>query len=438
MELMQFEKTLVAFVALICLGGILWLPATASAQQLLPKAEKNEKKASPGLRVSGLVQIAAGWTDRESDPAGGRPAISAHRARVWLRGTSHRRVRYLLHLGADRLGADQFSLLQGKPLGASRLPTVLDAMVQVDALEQGKLRLTGGFMRPAVGRESNTTVPFQPTHEIALTGVLARASSVGAGHGRAPGLNIGGQLPLGPLDAVYQFGVAAPTLGGSTADGINYSDSLGGEPSVLVAGTISIGAGYLDQMRAGGLLLSSSSLKRANSWLVGASGCAQGQTDSLKSSRVLTVFGAARLGGLHLDAEWVSATRVTRTKTVSTAGTDPETILGASANNVALHARIGYTINVDQMLIIPFATYSSLSGAELDASLWKLHAGSLNLFAGASDIFDVGVNWHVDSQRLRLGAHLIKASISKESDAAALKQPVSSGMSALLTAQASF
>ena len=96
--------------------------------------------------------LTAGWTENEAEGFDGRPLMSVHRARVWFRGNAHKRLKYVAHLAFDRIGADQYALLQGKPFSASRAPAVQDAFAQWDVYGSGALRLTGGWMRPQIGR----------------------------------------------------------------------------------------------------------------------------------------------------------------------------------------------------------------------------------------------------------------------------------------------
>ena len=129
-------------------------------------------------------------------PTGKRPTsmlvrFSVHRARLWFRGRFRPR-NYVLHLAFDRIGADEYAMLQAGPLGPARPLAVQDALVQYDVF--GTASNYAGFLRPNVGRESNTPVPAVGTHEPGLTSFLARRMTTGTGHGRAGGIDLGGRF----------------------------------------------------------------------------------------------------------------------------------------------------------------------------------------------------------------------------------------------------
>ena len=210
---------------------------------------------SKPVKIDTLLQLAAGWTDLEQEGIDPRPLLSVHRARLWFRGLVHQRINYVLHLAFDRIGADQYAMLQAAPLSAGRPVGVQDAIIQYDVLGTGTLRITGGFMRPNVGRESNTPVPDLVTHEPGLTSTLARRMSAGTGHGRAGGVDLGGRIGLGPTNVIYHIGVFTPAGAGTSPDGTDYNASMGVTASPLFAGSLILAFGkQLDARRRSSLL----------------------------------------------------------------------------------------------------------------------------------------------------------------------------------------
>ena len=74
---------------------------------------------SKPVKIDTLLQLAAGWTDLGQEGIDPRPLL-VHRARLWFQGLVHQRINYVLHLAFDRIGADQYAMLQAAPLSAGR------------------------------------------------------------------------------------------------------------------------------------------------------------------------------------------------------------------------------------------------------------------------------------------------------------------------------
>jgi hypothetical protein len=391
-------SSLIGFVLLL-------LPAASSAQSAGAASDSPVPKAAPatrwlkgtgqGPKVSGLVYSVAGWTMRDENAAPAvddRPLMSLHRGRLWLRGKPHARLSYMLHFGFDRMGADEYALLQGSALSTARVPALLDARAQFQALSGGLLTLTAGFFRPAVGSENNAVVFAASSHEPALTAVLARRGSAGAGHGRAAGLNLGGRWRRGALGVVYQLGLSMPTASGALASGATYDSSMGAKVSPLMATTLALTWGA-DPFRGGHMVHLTNTYNGKLSLALGASASQQGATDLATRSEVITAFALAHLGGLNLDGEWVQAERA------STAG-------GKDARTVARHLRAGYNWPLlgDKTLLEP-----SLLWTEMDGDETLSGAAAMKLFSGRGRLIDAALNLHLRAHKMRVSAHWIQA-----------------------------
>lgn len=387
-------------------AGRQWLPAPAKQ-----------------LKVDGLVRVMGGWTAQDRDGVAARPALSVHRARMWLRGAAHKRLRFVVHFAFDRIGVDEYALLQGKPFSASRSPVIQDAMLQADLIPSIKLRLTAGFLRPTVGRENNSIVPALPNHEVALTGVLARMGSVQTGHGRAAGATLGGRLNLGPAKVIYHAGVFGPTssFDRDKTDTLNFSSSMGAKGSPLLSGSLIIGLGKINQLRGGDLLFLANPWSKGSSLMVGVSGAQQGETERNGATQVLSAFAAVHWGPLVVDGEWVAASR--------------ENPAGDRYGNQAWHARAGYNIRLGATQLTPYALYSRLDSDDISATDWGAGANTSGLFAGAGEQLDVGVNWHLRKHKLRLGLHVIRTDTTATASGPQ-KLPLRAGWSTLLSLQA--
>ena len=311
---------------------------------------------SKKLVIDSLAQIAAGWTQLDQEGIDGRPFFSVHRARLWVRGKAHQRVNYVLHLAFDRIGADQYAMIQSKPISAVRPTVVQDALIQYDAFGNGTLRLSAGFLRPNVGRESNTPVPALPTHEPGFTSTLARIATTGAGHGRAGGVNVGGRVKLGPTHVIYNVGAFLPTRDGKTTSGVEYKRSAGEKAAPLVAGSLILALGSLDQMKGGDLLFLPTAWTNKKSLILGGGMGFQGETDHHKKNEVISGFASVHFDTIQVDGEWVKATK--------------ESIGGTEYGNTAWHARLSYNIRLKDSMVSPFVLYTQISGDDISADAW--------------------------------------------------------------------
>ena len=332
-----------------------------------------------------------GWTDRDTQYIYQLPLFSVHRARLFVRGKAEKRLTYLLHFAFDRIGADEYAMLQGKPLNAQRPVGVQDALFQYN-YGKGKLRLTGGFFRPQVGRESNTPIPMVPNHEPALTSTLARRLSVGAGHGRASGINLGGRISVGGTSMfLYNIGTFAPVTA-DTSDEKKFTSSQAKSLPHSSRVTLCMRPVTTSSF-AQGLLVTPNPWDEGFGLLIGASGAVRGETDFNKGTTT-NLFANIYAGSFHLDGEFVMGIRTVPTSTDDATGV-----------NTAWHVRGGYNIELSQSLLSPFFMYSQLATDNFGESFLQDGFAALQMFAGTTNILKAGLNWHLRQHRVRLGVH---------------------------------
>jgi hypothetical protein len=409
----MFNRSIGIRTAYLVAGVLLSTPAAAqqspgATPNASPKAPAKAagglwlKAPSQPLVVNGLVYAVAGWTMRDdaTTPAvDDRALLSLHRGRLWFRGKPHARLNYVVQLGFDRTGADEYSLLQGKAMSTARTPALLDARAQFQVLSGGRLILTAGFFRAPIGFESNAVGPALSSHEPGLTAVLARRGSVGAGHGRAAGLNLGGRWRTGSLGIVYQLGFSTPTASGllpveagATTPAVAYGSSMGSKASPLLATTVAVTWGA-DPFRGGHLVHLANTYKGKTSIALGASASQQGETDLAATSSVTTAFAVAHIGAVNLDGEWVQAQRKANGS-------------GDLATTYARHVRLGYNqrILAGKALLEP-----SLLWTEMDGDSALSGAAAMKLFTGRGRLLDAALNLHLRAHKMRVSAHFIQA-----------------------------
>lgn len=381
------------------------------------------------IKVEGLVQFAAGWTHRDSPEVDDRPFLSVHRARLFLRGKPHSRINYLVHFAFDRIGADEFALLQGKPLSASRGVVIQDALAQFAVLDQRRITLSGGFFRPTVGRESNSAVPAMPNHEPALTSTLVRRLTTDTGHGRASGVNLGGRLPLSSLRIVYNLGLFAPVKSGSFSNEngmteTEYARSQGARSAPLVTGNLILTDETLSQFRANDLLFVANPFSKTMGWMAGASASHRDRTDEHESTFVQTYFAQIYGAGFYLDGEFAHAARDAKA---------PDGMIN-QGTNYAWHARGGYNIPLGHTVLTPFILYSELVSDDFDESSFDTELKAHRLYAGTTTVLDAGINWHLRKHRIRFGAHFLRTA-HEPTTSGASRAAAFEGWSSFLTCQ---
>lgn len=383
---------------------------SASAPKKAPKKAPPKTKSS--VQVSGLMQSAIGWTSPKDETLDARPLLGVYRARFWVRGSVNKKASYALHFAFDRAGIDQEALLMGKSLNDLRAPALQDAILHYHILPKQKLILSSGFLRPKVGHENNSVVITMPNLEPTFSSTLVRRATTDTGHGRSSGFNLGHLSTFGAYHLQAHAGVFMPP-----ALGTSNKTSQGEKMSPLMAGTLSLGWGSLNKMRNQNLLFVFNPLKKARSIEVGASFAQHGETNRLKYSRVFSTHLMAQLDHLLFDAEWVQAYR--------------ESLAGEGLDNFAWHVRAAYNVKLGKRQLTPFVIYSELKGSELSQSEFEdADLSSLNLFAGKRQLTDVGLHYHLNKRKLRLGLHGI---YSTGSDDDLTRLPARTGWTGLLT-----
>ena len=389
-------------------------------------ADKNKEEASSSkvsssaTQLSGLIQTTAGFTSLQDTQVDARPLLSVYRARFWLKGQVSPIADYILHLAFDRIGADEFALLQGKPLSKARSLAVQDAMLHFHLLPKRGLVLTSGFLRPSVGRENNTLVITLPSIEPALSASLVRQATAEIGHGRMGGFNLGHHSRFGSSSLQLHFSVSMPSVEGDsdpgTEESISYTQSQGVKLSPLYAGTLQLNWGPLHQMGNQGMLTLINPFKKARAFHIGVSGSHQGETERFAQSQVMTAYAYAHLDDFMFDGEWVSAAR--------------ETLSGNSLENSAWHVRAAYNFNMAQRILTPFVVYSQLRSSMYSDEEWTNGLSALNLFRGEGSLIDAGAHFHFAKRKFRLGLHGIVSSLGESQSS---KLPLKAGKSALMT-----
>ena len=402
----------------IILNGLLYiLTLPLLCQGLVFAKESVEVKTKPTqskTELSGLLETAVGWTSLKDHSVDDRPWLSVHRARFWVKGAVNKQASYVMHFALDRIGADQFAMLQSRPLSTSRAPAIQDAMLHFHILPKKALVLTSGFLRPTVGRENNVAVITEPNMEPALTSGLVRQVTTETGHGRAGGVNLSHFSQYGKFGVLLHLGMFMPTVKGAKEE-LEYDQSQGSKLNPLFTSTLQLTWGTRMQMANENTLLIFNPLTKSRGIHLGGSIGQQGETERFKQSQVWTVYSMAHWDYLLFDTEWVSAKRISLN--------DNEAV------NSAWHIRAGYNIKLGSHFMTPFILYTQLKGDQLTPEELEGELGALKLYAGEGNLVDAGMNYHFAKRRLRVGIHGIYSTVSKET----IRQPLRAGWSTVAT-----
>lgn len=270
------------------------------------------------------------------------------------------------------------------------------------ALDKRWANITVGYFRPQVSRE-NLTSGFEVTSfEKALTNFYPRKHIVGTGPGRETGINIGGLYndDKSKWGINYNFGIFNTDKfnGGSGGDSLLYTARVAlslGDPEMKKYGLgckvnyfgkrngITFAVNYTYQGRA----------KDTNSFPLATKGGVWTSNDltnnvpnySFKDNQLLGFDILANYKDFNFNAEYDELKR----------NYDKSNL---SYKDKVWHVRAGYNFTLPNKTILePAITYSE----------WKGSNSSLN-GNGTYKVTDVGLNWYIKKNTLKLNLHYVK------------------------------
>ncbi|MCB0636100.1 MAG: hypothetical protein KDC54_05760, partial [Lewinella sp.] len=151
------------------------------------------------LQTSAMIQLWSTYTHGQEiynessgqyEAVDDRFNVQLRRARLVFRGEPYQKLKFTLALFYDLAGRDLLAGTVGGFNPAQPDLGVWDAFLQYELADN--LVLTGGWFRPQLQRESITSGWATNSFEKSMSQNYLRRHLVGAGPGRAAGLNIGG------------------------------------------------------------------------------------------------------------------------------------------------------------------------------------------------------------------------------------------------------
>lgn len=329
------------------------------------------------------------------EPVSNRFGTSLRRSRLGFKAQPYDYLLIKMVGAMDLVGRDVLdATVGGSNNGSSPTFRLWDAYIQWKiSKENSYLNLTGGYFVPQVGRESLTSAFVVNSLEKAWTQNYIRRHLVGIGPGRAAGMNLGGlwlskEKKLGfnynvglfnPLFQAYQrnsMGKHASPL--ATARAVFYL----GDPEMM---TYTLGGSVNQLSKRTGISL-------------GIGGAYQGQTDLYVNNSALGIDLAVNWKHLNLDGEWMWMQRSGEREK------DNNQMRHFSYLSQAGHIRLSYNLLLlKKVLLEPTFMLSRFQGGlELHQQQDALAVGESS---GIDQSYDVGVNWYVNQQKLKIGFH---------------------------------
>lgn len=325
----------------------------------------------------------------------GRFNVMLRRARLGFKAEPYEGLKFQLMGAYDLVGRDvQSSLVGGANNGSLPAFGIWDAFLQWQPRKGREgFNIVAGYFRPQFSRESITSGWAVNSMEKAMSQNYIRTHLVGAGPGRALGLNIGGLLLNAGknLGLQYNLGIFNPltTANGGNSTGKDFAPLLVGRAVVYLgapeqtAYKIGYDINYFGQRK--GLSL-------------GFDGAWQGQTALFEASYATGADLLFNWGPLNLDADWNLMWREG-----SRLLPDDRERTFTYASNTG-HARIGYNLVVGEKYFLePTFMLVQFNGA--DDLAGQADAKAIGASSGSERTYDAGINWYLNKRNLKLMAH---------------------------------
>ncbi|MEL7123579.1 MAG: porin [Bacteroidota bacterium] len=340
------------------------------------------------------------------------------RARIGFRAEAYDHLKFYVAGAYDLIGRDVLSGLRGGTNNGS-LPNVgiWDAFIQWKINPSSDaFHLTAGYFRPQLSRESITSGWSVNSMEKSFSQNYIRRHLTGIGPGRAAGINLGGLL----LNDNQDFGINY-NIGIFTPSYLSNSGNSGGtvsSPLFVARSVFFLGEPEMQDYKLG---YNINYFNQRKGLSIGMSGSWQGETELFSSSYTAQLDFLLNLGPLNLDGDWNFMWRRSLPNEIITLSEK------LSASNTG-HLRIGYNIILQQKIFLePTFMLMQFNGAIND--LPRALAQNVGHFSGKDYTYDIGINWYLNKNRLKLMLHYIihDGNLGSAPDGSAINQFFSQG-----------
>lgn len=304
-----------------------------------------------------------------------RGDFSFRRLRFGGSGSPYYWLNYSFQLHLDRLGEDANSSTKGS---YGDKPDIWNAFLTLKLLKKSDLlNIDAGYFWAAISREFSTSPWAVGSFDKSWANWYLRNFVTGKGNGIESGLGFGGIKNFGSFGISYRIGTYEPQAYTSST----YSDRLYTE-------RIMFSFGNPEQAKYS-YLLSGNQWRKRNGVTIGLGLSTQENgklSDSLYFERSMAYGGDILINiiGLHIDGEYFQMKR-TAEKSKEFDGTE-------------WHIRAGYTFATLKTFIEPCISYDKYKGNGVKG-LFK--------YIGDDQTLDIGVNWYLNKDKLKLSLHYL-------------------------------
>lgn len=370
---------------------------TVVVKRPLRQAHWLEKNASFRIQTTAMMQLwsvySTGFdiyntTTQQYERVDDRFNLSFRRARLVFAGEPYPRLKFTIATFFDQAGRDILSSGIGVTNKADPAVGIWDAFVQWKISSKTEaLHLVAGWFRPQMQRESITSAWTVNSFEKSGSQSYLRRHLVGTGPGRAAGLTLGGLLQQKNIGLQYHLGVFNPITTGYSASssGASFSPLLTAR-TVLFFGE--------PEMTNYGISYVINKIGQRHGLSLDFNAAYQGKTDLFESSNAWGPGILLNWGPWTLDGEWIWMQR-SGSRTLS--GGDTRSFTTEMSTG---HVRMGYTFIMKRFALEPVAMATVFEGAMLAAE--QADAKAAGSSAGAERTYDVGLNWYLNGNQLRL------------------------------------
>jgi Phosphate-selective porin O and P len=308
------------------------------------------------------------------EPVQDRFNFMARRARLGFKGRPYKRLNYVFTIQYDNLGKDKFSAVRGGT-NAGTLG-ILDAYLAWQLTRTDLISITMGYLQPQFSRECITGDLLVNSLDKSPSQTYIRQHITGRNYGRVTGINIGGMKRGEVITIGYNAGIFNNN---STSADLPETSGFRWSPLMVERITLTIGD---PEMKTYSINYEANNYYNKRKGVT-FSGYAsqQSTTDTFTSNSSIGGDILLNYGGLNLDGEW-NILRQQREDGTFKAQTG--------------HVRIGYNLVVAKKAFIePCFMMMNFKGDE----------GAQ--FSGNDRMYDLGINWYLNKQNCKLGAHYI-------------------------------
>jgi hypothetical protein len=332
-----------------------------------------EKMFSPFIVLESWATYSMG-EEKSGVEYADRADVSFRRLRFGACGNPYSWLKYSFHLQLDRLGEDSYASTKGSYCGLS----IWNAYMTAKLLKDSELlNLEVGYFWAAISREFNTAPWAVGSFDKTRSNWYMRNFVTGTGNGIESGVALGGLKNFDKFGISYRIGTYEPDLYSSP----EYA-------SRLYTGRVMFSFGDPEQTTYK-YMLSGNQWRKRNGITLGLGGSTQSNgalTDSTFFDHS-TAYGADILinyKGLRVDGEYFLFNR---------SATDVEDFDGTQ-----WHLRMGYSFILAGKYIEPVVSYENYEG-EGTTDLYK--------YIGDDNTLDLGVNWYINKDKLKLALHYV-------------------------------